>query len=225
MNMYSSNATNRRISLRNSKKTYNLRVRGTDAIFLAGRTDVTIPQLGRSSTNFPLLRHSYIRSDFLSETVPKSIPTRAGRAFTFRTTGTIDFFNGSASRYIPDGGVPNGSNLFGLGGISGYRGAEGALVGVFLSAKNPATQATPRRLNFTSQRLGLSFEQLSPKLGQVFFIGDGRPGNGSDRQQKFIAPPGATRLFVGIADGFGFDGLPGAYEDNDGAYRVVITRR
>jgi hypothetical protein len=40
--------------------------------------------------------------------------------------------------------------------------------------------------------------------------------------QEFIAPSGATRLFLGIPDGFGFDGVPGAYDDNDGAYRVRI---
>lgn len=33
---------------------------------------------------------------------------------------------------------------------------------------------------------------------------------------------GATRLFLGIPDGFGFVGAPGAYDDNDGSYRVRI---
>jgi hypothetical protein len=40
--------------------------------------------------------------------------------------------------------------------------------------------------------------------------------------QTFIAPAGATRLFLGIPDGFGFGGAPGAYDDNDGSYRVII---
>ena len=40
--------------------------------------------------------------------------------------------------------------------------------------------------------------------------------------QEFIAPTGATRLFLGIPDGFGFVGAPGAYDDNDGSYRVRI---
>lgn len=40
--------------------------------------------------------------------------------------------------------------------------------------------------------------------------------------QQFTAPAGATRLFLGIPDGFGFDDEPGAYDDNDGAYRVRV---
>lgn len=40
--------------------------------------------------------------------------------------------------------------------------------------------------------------------------------------QTFVAPVGATRLFLGIPDGFGFVGLPGAYDDNDGSYEVRI---
>ena len=35
-------------------------------------------------------------------------------------------------------------------------------------------------------------------------------------------PSGATRLFLGIPDGFGFVGAPGAYDDNDGSYRIRI---
>jgi hypothetical protein len=29
-------------------------------------------------------------------------------------------------------------------------------------------------------------------------------------------------LALGIPDGFGFVGVPGAYDDNDGAYRIII---
>jgi hypothetical protein len=40
--------------------------------------------------------------------------------------------------------------------------------------------------------------------------------------QTFIAPTGATRLYLGIPDGFSFAGAPGAYDDNDGSYRIRI---
>jgi hypothetical protein len=40
--------------------------------------------------------------------------------------------------------------------------------------------------------------------------------------EEFLAPAGATRLALGIPDGFGFGGVPGAYDDNDGAYRIRV---
>jgi hypothetical protein len=54
----------------------------------------------------------------------------------------------------------------------------------------------------------------------VFYIGNGLASGGSFKE--FIAPGGATRLFLGIPDGFGFVNAPGAYDDNDGAYHIVI---
>ncbi|MBT8074679.1 MAG: hypothetical protein HKP21_13355, partial [Xanthomonadales bacterium] len=61
---------------------------------------------------------------------------------------------------------------------------------------------------------------LTPALGQVFFIGDGF--NSVPEAQHFIAPAGATRLFLGIPDGFGFVGQPGAYDDNDGDFEIEL---
>jgi hypothetical protein len=57
-------------------------------------------------------------------------------------------------------------------------------------------------------------------LRQVFYIGDGVTSGSVF--QEFTAPAGATRLFLGIPDGFGFVGAPGAYDDNDGSYAVRI---
>jgi hypothetical protein len=54
----------------------------------------------------------------------------------------------------------------------------------------------------------------------VFYIGDGQTDSGVF--QEFVAPDGATRLFLGITDAFGLNGAPGACDDNDGAYRVRI---
>lgn len=200
-----------------------LKVRGTDAIFLAGRTDITVPPLGDTSSKFPLARHGFVRSDFLQETFPQSISVQSGETFTFEAKGTIDFFNGTSRPFTPDGNDPNGSSLFSLGEISGYQGPEGALVGVFLPDENLPCRITPETLNFTPAGSGTAFTNLAPQIGQVFFIGDGYTGSGEGEIQKFVAPAGATRLFVGIADGFSFDGQPGAYEDNDGFYEVVIS--
>jgi hypothetical protein len=59
-------------------------------------------------------------------------------------------------------------------------------------------------------------------LGQVFFIGDGLTNDGV--RQIFKVPANATRLFLGVADGMGFVGRPGAYEDNDGSFQVEIEQ-
>ena len=78
----------------------------------------------------------------------------------------------------------------------------------------------PATLDFSPDGLNIDFLTLSPALGQVFYIGDGLTSLLAF--QEFIAPTGATRLFLGIPDGFGFVGAPGAYDDNDGSYRVRI---
>jgi hypothetical protein len=75
-------------------------------------------------------------------------------------------------------------------------------------------------LDFSPAGLGIDFPSLSPALRQVFYIGDGVDSGANF--QTFIAPAGATRLFLAIPDGFGFVGGPGAYDDNDGAYLVRI---
>jgi hypothetical protein len=212
-----------RFSSRVSAKS-SLKVRGTDAIYLAGRTDVTIPALGSSSSSFPLSRHGTVQPDFLRETFPKSIRVKPTKTFRFRAKGSVDFFNGTSAGVGPDGGNPDATNVFGIAGLSRYRGPAGGLVGVFLSDSNPRDTPQPLGLNFTSTGLGTGFKKLAPELGQVFFIGDGRRGTGVGSLQKFVAPKGATRLFFGTADGFSFVGNPGAYEDNDGSYKVSITR-
>jgi hypothetical protein len=86
-----------------------------------------------------------------------------------------------------------------------------ALVGVFLDASQPDSSAAPSSLDFTST----SFTTLSPQLKQAFFIGDGLTGTGSGSPQTFVVPAGATRLFLGTSDGFG-------WFNNSGSFSVLI---
>ncbi|MCL6546715.1 MAG: PEP-CTERM sorting domain-containing protein, partial [Bryobacteraceae bacterium] len=75
-----------------------------------------------------------------------------------------------------------------------------------------------------SMVLGPTF---SPALGQMFFIGDGQGTGGT---QTFKIPVGATRLFLGFADGPpefgnappGIPTNPGAYHDNWGSLTLSI---
>ena len=203
---------------------YSLSIAGSDAIFLAGRTDLTIPPASDPWTGPGdyLVRHGGPTPEEIQETIPPFIPVNALDVIKVAdpAVGGISFFNGfGAPIYGPSGNGLAGSSLTPLGGISGYLGPQGALAGVFLDDSEP-TSGAPATLDFTPGGLGLDFPSLSPLLGQVFYIGDGvTAGN---QPQQFVAPSGATRLFLGIPDGFGFNGPPGAYDDNDGAYRIRI---
>jgi hypothetical protein len=202
--------------------TFSVTVEGTDAIYLSGRTDVTIPNLGASNPTFPLARHGFVPTQFLKETFPQAIASTGGQIFSFAASGCVNYFiplGCPGDGFVPEGGA-GFSNINSLGGISSYRGPNGGLVGVFLNNSIPLSGA-PAAINYPS--IGTSLASLAPALGQVFFIGDGLTGNGTGSTQQFIAPTGATRLFLGIADGFGFAGTPGAYEDNDGRFTVRVT--
>lgn len=206
----------------------DLTVDGSDAIFLAGRTDLTIPAASAPwSSPTGLQRHGGPTPEEIQETFPSGLSVTAGDIVRVLdpAVGGISFFNGyGAPWYGPDGNNADCSgtacsNLSSFGGISGYFGPEGALVGVFLDDAIPSSGA-PARLDFSTSVLGRDFLTLSPALGQVFYIGNGLTTGGVF--QRFTAPTGATRVFFGIPDGFGFDGVPGAYDDNDGAYRIRV---
>jgi len=62
----------------------------------------------------------------------------------------------------------------------------------------------------------------NPLVGQTFFIGDGLTGTGSGAIQQFVVPSGATRLFLGFADGNSFVGQAGFYNDNTGSLTVNL---
>jgi hypothetical protein len=85
------------------------------------------------------------------------------------------------------------------------------LVGVFLTDAPPSKPAPPR-LDFTTRE----FDLLAPRIGQMFLIGDGEG-------HKYRVPSGATRLFVGFADAFGYQGAPGWYENNAGNLTVTVA--
>lgn len=200
----------------------DLSLAGSDAIWLAGRTDLVIPP---ASDPWPggMLRHSGPTPEEIRETMPPGFSVVAGDVIKVfdPAVGGISFFNGFGGlMYGPDGnGIPGSSSISSFGGISGYLGTQGALVGVFLDASIP-NGAAPARLDFSVSGLGVDFLSLTPDLGQVFFIGNGFTS--TNIAQEFIAPTGASRLFVGITDAFGFNGVPGAFDDNDGSYRIRI---
>lgn len=201
---------------------FDVTIDGSDAIWLAGRTDLPIPP---ANLSWPggMIRHGGPTPEEILETIPPYLSVAAGDIVKVLdpADGGISFFNGfGGTIYGPDGnGIPGSSNITPFGGISGYIGTQGALAGVFLDDSIP-NGAAPATLDFSLGGLGVNFPSLAPGLQQVFFIGNGVTSGGDF--QEFIAPTGATRLFLGITDGFGFNGPPGAFDDNDGSYRIRV---
>lgn len=138
---------------------------------------------------------------------------------------------GAGPLYGPDG-TNAGLNCNGpyhindpVGTFSGYDTTDfyGALVGMFLEDTLPASAPPPLRFyvsNNTQGGIATNFRVLFPKIGQVFFIGDGLTGTGSGAVQRFMVPPTATHLYLGYVDGSG--GIPQGYFNNIGALRVII---
>ena len=134
-------------------------------------------------------------------------------------TITFDSINGSAGNspggtsYNADGN-PNDIETNTAGdehGIATITGPLNCVVAVFLNSSNPNGTTAPASLDFSTDA-ERNFSTLSPKLQQIFFVGDGRTDNG--QLQQFIIPSGATRLFVGTWDGY-------QWNNNFGQYTIV----
>jgi hypothetical protein len=152
-----------------------------------------------------------------------SVAGHSGDAVSFsRVTGQVTCTNAPTSG--PDGGTCAGgvTNINSLQGISGIVDVNRTMfmVGVFIGAREPSDPA-PERLDFSDAHLGMDFGSLSPKLDQIFFIGDGRNAIGA--KQQFVIPSGARRLYLGFADAFAFKGNPGTYQDNSGSLSATFS--
>lgn len=90
------------------------------------------------------------------------------------------------------------------------------LVGVFLGPALPTT--APAVVDYTNLSNQLDFR---PALGQTFFIGDGFTD--TRVQQNFYVPTGASRLYLGFADSWNFDGPASWYSDNHGRLSANLS--
>ena len=141
------------------------------------------------------------------------LPGHAGRVVTFpRVTGRI-----SPISVTEDNGA--GGDRVGPTDITSNRGISGIvhrrngmfLVGVFLPDVELLDHA-PRRLDFTKRE---RFRSLAPRIGQTFLVGEGAG-------RSYKVPAGATRLYLGFADGYLYEGDPGWYGNNDGELSVTV---
>jgi len=114
------------------------------------------------------------------------------------------------------------SSYGGLSGIDVYQ-ANMFLVGVFLDDVAPSG-AGPSVLSYnytTAGSLSTTDTTFSPKIDQVFFIGDGLTGTGTGQEQSFNVPTSATRFYLGFADSF--DSVPSYYADDVGSLTATFA--
>lgn len=140
------------------------------------------------------------------------LPSGELRVLTFSSvSGRVTCCNTqSPAVYNGPAGRPDfGTRLNGVDGISGVQSGRAMfLAGVFLGDRPPSSSP--------ATRTGTD----APAIGQVFYIGT---GHGAGKQVEFEVPDGATRLFLGIADGYSFAGQPGYYGDNAGTFAVAFA--
>jgi hypothetical protein len=142
------------------------------------------------------------------------LPDGEGRVVTVpRATGFVNPIAGEAADNGPGGDGEGATDVTSYKGISGIvHDTNGMfLVGVFLTDA-PAAGKAPPILDFSKRE---RFSSLAPRIGQTFFIGDGKG-------RSYRVPPDATRLFLGFADGYLYAGPPGWYGNNRGKLRVTV---
>ena len=177
-------------------------VSGTANIFGAGRDSPPSPGDGGGGTLPPLW-------ELPSGSTVVTIPSASGEVTPYTAQ---PLFNGAAGDRRGAGG--DDTDVTSYEGISGIvnRGNGMFLVGVFLTDAAPADPAPPR-IDFTDDE---TFAKLAPEIGQTFLIGDGK-------DRTYCIPSGATRLFIGFADAYGYEGAPGWYGNNGGELRVTVA--
>ena len=153
---------------------------------------------------------------------PGTLPPRWMVSGPARQVVTFPSVSGRVSPIDPSD--DNGAAGDGIGptDVSSYRGISGIvhrrngmfLVGVFLPDVELLDHAPPR-LDFTRRE---RVRSLAPRLGQTFLIGDGKG-------RSYEVPPGASRLYLGFADGYLYVGHPGWYGNNDGKLSVTVKLR
>lgn len=162
-------------------------------------------------------------------------PLTAGQAIAFTADGKV--YYDACPPALPDGVAqqmvtldPKTGRRWGVNfvnetisthplGMGGYSSIPRfALIGVFTSDGIPELgkeSTLPESLDFDPLQTGRDFRSLSPKLLQVFFIGDGKTRKGI--RQHFVVPKDATRLFLATND------CPGGFFDNTGGFTVSVS--
>ncbi len=134
-------------------------------------------------------------------TAPPSIPITGSETLTVKARGHTSNDPANPGR-SPNGGYLISAAYGSQGPISSWNLPLNSLVGVFLGDDpGPAPGPFTGRLDATN---------VSPGLGQVFFIGSGTRSNG--QTAKFHVPAGATHLYLASLDGTQWDNNGGQFQ-------------
>lgn len=139
-----------------------------------------------------------------------------GAKLTFDSIDGVAAHDPNLASFSPDGELADiGRNTAGSeNGISNMNAPINALVALFLGDDKPSLNTAPAALDFGTQQ-ARDYTIISPKLQQIFFIGDGRTTSGAT--QETIVPKGATRLYVATWDFYEWN--------NNHGYRTVKVSR
>ena len=133
---------------------------------------------------------------------PPEINTTAGTSIRFAAVGGNTSWistsgDGSTASAGAGGDTSFIANQAEVNGINTTYAPLNAMMGIFLGPNEPDWSSPAASLDF-STAASRNFTTLSPQLKQVFYIGTGTTSSGS--LQTFVAPAGATRLFLGTMD-------------------------
>ena len=140
------------------------------------------------------------------------ISITSGSAFTFSATGTVS--RGEPLPFYGPLGEPNISDHWAgaENGVANITAPLCSFIGVFLGPDMPNLNPAPDALDFSTPS-SQDYLTLSPKLQQPFYIGNGLASLVALHQ--VMAPPGATRLFIGTMDEY-------EWSNNEGSFNVNI---
>jgi len=156
-----------------------------------------------------------------------SFPARPFQTLTFASVSGTWTNSPAVPPFGPDGiDQPPNLHIQGAGPLAGYGSADfvGGMVGIFLENSLPGS--APAALQFyvsnsSDGGIQTDFKTLSPRIGQVFFIGDGLTGTGAGAVQVFAVPATATHLYLGFVDSCN-NTVPGCYSDNSGSLAAIF---
>lgn len=188
-------------------------IAGTANPFLAGMPAGTVASLHNPHNNPD---YAGTATNPLQSPIAVPMAVRERQALQFDSIGGTVRHDPNQPFYTPDGQLNDtGHNTNSSEhGIADMNAPINALVGVFLSDEQPDKTLTPQTLDFSTEA-SRNFKELHPQLKQMFFIGDGLDSNGN--RQNFVAPAGATRLFLATWDFY-------EWNNNAGSRDVRIIR-
>jgi hypothetical protein len=175
-------------------------VPGKANIWLAG-TDSGASISYKNSISYKKVKPDRMPSEAPVQVVPSTAACLQEKGFLYFTvSGQISHENGAnptnADGKVAEIATHQRGAVFGKSDISA---PFNSLVGVFLG---DSLGTAPEALNFSSSA------NLSPKLGQVFFVGDGL--DASKVAQGFKIPAGTKRLYLGIMDSYEWNNNTGS---------------